>query len=82
LRMVWQVVKCVSIPVIGIGGIMNAGDALEFMVLGARAVQVGTANFVNPRATTDILEGMQEYLRYNNIKDVNEVIGTFNEGVF
>ena len=82
LRMVWQVVKCVSIPVIGIGGIMNASDALEFMVLGARAVQVGTANFVNPRATTDILEGMQEYLRYNNIKDVNEVIGTFNEGVF
>ena len=82
LRMVWQVVKCVSIPVIGIGGIMNAGDALEFMVLGARAVQVGTANFVNPHATTDILEGMQDYLRYNNIKDVNEVIGTFNEGVF
>ncbi len=82
LRMVWQVVNCVSIPVIGIGGIMNAGDALEFMVLGARAVQVGTANFVNPHATTDILEGMQEYLRYNNIKDVNEVIGTFNEGVF
>jgi dihydroorotate dehydrogenase (NAD+) catalytic subunit len=82
LRMVWQVVKCVSIPVIGIGGIMNAGDALEFMVLGASAVQVGTANFVNPHATTDILEGMQEYLRYNNIKDVNEVIGTFNEGVF
>ena len=82
LRMVWQVVKCVSIPVIGIGGIMTAGDALEFMVLGARAVQVGTANFVNPHATTDILEGMQEYLRYNNIKDVNEVIGTFNEGVF
>ena len=61
---------------------MTASDALEFMVLGARAVQVGTANFVNPRATTDILEGMQEYLRYNNIKDVNEVIGTFNEGVF
>ncbi|MEQ8203804.1 MAG: dihydroorotate dehydrogenase [Smithellaceae bacterium] len=82
LRMVWQVVKCVSIPVIGIGGIMTASDALEFMVLGARAVQVGTANFINPRATTDILEGMQEYLRYNNIKDVNEVIGTFNEGVF
>jgi len=82
LRMVWQVVKCVSIPVIGIGGIMNAGDALEFMVLGARAVQVGTANFINPRATTDILEGMQEYLRYNNMKDINELIGTFNEGVF
>lgn len=80
LRMVWQVVKRVSIPVIGIGGIMNASDALEFMVVGARAVQVGTANFVNPRATTDIVEGMQDYLRCNNIKDINEVIGTFNEG--
>ena len=80
LRMVWQVVKRVSIPVIGIGGIMTAEDALEFMVVGARAVQVGTANFINPRATTDILEGMQDYLRYNSIKDVNEVIGTFNDG--
>ncbi len=79
LRMVWQVVRRVSIPVIGIGGIMTASDALEFMVVGARAVQVGTANFVNPHATTDILDGMQDYLRYNNIKDVNEVIGTFNE---
>lgn len=80
LRMVWQVVKCVSIPVIGIGGIMNASDALEFMVLGARAVQVGTANFINPRATTDILEGMQEYLQDNNIKDINEIVGTFSPG--
>lgn len=80
LRMVWQVVKRVSIPVIGIGGIMTASDALEFMVLGARAVQVGTANFVNPRATTDILEGIEEYLQDNNIKDINEVIGTFHEG--
>ncbi len=80
LRMVWQVVKCVSIPVIGIGGIMTASDALEFMVLGARAVQVGTANFINPRATTDILEGMQEYLQDNNIKDINEIVGTFSPG--
>lgn len=80
LRMVWQVVKRVSIPVIGIGGIMNAGDALEFLMLGARAVQVGTANFINPRATMDILEGMQNYLQNNNIKDINKMIGTFNEG--
>jgi len=80
LRMVWQVVKCISIPVVGIGGIMTASDALEFMVLGARAVQVGTANFVNPRATTDILEGMQEYLQDNNIKDINEIVGTFSAG--
>ena len=80
LRMVWQVVKRVSIPVIGIGGIMTAADALEFLMLGAKAVQVGTANFINPHATTDILEGMQNYLRQNNIKDINEFIGTFNEG--
>lgn len=80
LHMVWQVVKRVSIPVIGIGGIMTAGDALEFLILGARAVQVGTANFINPHATTDILEGMQNYLKNNNIKDINEMIGTFNEG--
>ncbi|MGV8059727.1 MAG: dihydroorotate dehydrogenase [Smithellaceae bacterium] len=80
LRMVWQVVKRVSIPVIGIGGILTAADALEFLLLGAKAVQVGTANFINPRATTDILEGMQAYLKNNNIKDINEMIGTFNEG--
>ncbi|OPY87253.1 MAG: Dihydroorotate dehydrogenase B (NAD(+)), catalytic subunit [Smithella sp. PtaU1.Bin162] len=80
LRMVWQVVKRVSIPVIGIGGIMTAGDALEFLVLGAKAVQVGTANFVNPHATTDILEGMCSYLKNNHINDINKFIGTFNEG--
>jgi len=80
LRMVWQVVKRVSIPVIGIGGIMTAGDALEFLVLGAKAVQVGTANFVNPHATTDILEGISSYLKKNNINDINKIIGTFNEG--
>ncbi len=80
LRMVWQVVKRVSIPVIGIGGILDAGDALEFLMLGAKAVQVGTANFINPYATTEILEGMQNYLRNNNLKDINEMIGTFNEG--
>jgi dihydroorotate dehydrogenase (NAD+) catalytic subunit len=80
LRMVWQVVSRVSIPVIGIGGIMTAADALEFLILGAKAVQVGTANFINPRATMDVLEGMQNYLKNNNMKDINEIIGTFNEG--
>jgi dihydroorotate dehydrogenase (NAD+) catalytic subunit len=80
LRMVWQVVKSVSIPVIGIGGIMTAGDALEFLLLGAKAVQVGTANFINPHATIDILEGIQNYLKNNNINDINKMIGTFNEG--
>jgi len=80
LRMVWQVVKRVSIPVIGIGGILNAGDALEFLMVGAKAVQVGTANFINPRATTQILAGMQNYLQNNKINDINKVIGTFKEG--
>jgi dihydroorotate dehydrogenase (NAD+) catalytic subunit len=80
LRMVWQVVKRVSIPVIGIGGIMTATDALEFLMLGAKAIQVGTANFVNPHATIDIIEGLQQYLLTNKIKNLNDIIGTFNEG--
>jgi dihydroorotate dehydrogenase (NAD+) catalytic subunit len=80
LRMVWQVVSRVAIPVIGIGGIMTAGDALEFLLVGAKAVQVGTANFINPHATMDILEGMQDYLQSSNIKDINQMIGTFNGG--
>jgi dihydroorotate dehydrogenase (NAD+) catalytic subunit len=78
LRMVWQVVKRISIPVIGIGGIMNTRDALEFLMLGARAIQVGTANFINPRATMDILSGLENYLQYNKIKNINDIIGSFN----
>jgi dihydroorotate dehydrogenase (NAD+) catalytic subunit len=78
LRMVWQVVKRVSIPVIGIGGIMKAEDALEFLMLGARAIQVGTANFINPRATMDILSGLENYLQCNKIKNINDIIGSFN----
>jgi dihydroorotate dehydrogenase (NAD+) catalytic subunit len=77
LRMVWQVVQRVSIPVIGIGGIMNAEDALEFLILGAKAVQIGTANFINPRTTLDVIEGMQNYLVDNKIEDINDIIGTF-----
>jgi dihydroorotate dehydrogenase (NAD+) catalytic subunit len=77
LRMVWQVVQRISIPVIGIGGIMNAEDALEFLILGAKAVQIGTANFINPRATLNIIEGMQSYLIDNKIEDINDIIGTF-----
>ena len=76
LRMVWQVVQRVSIPVIGIGGIMTAEDALEFLILGAKAVQIGTASFINPRATLDVIEGMQNYLIDNKINDVNEIVGT------
>jgi dihydroorotate dehydrogenase (NAD+) catalytic subunit len=77
LRMVWQVVQNVSVPVIGIGGIMTAQDALEFLILGAKAVQIGTANFINPRATIEVVEGIEEYLAVNKLKDVNDIIGTF-----
>ena len=77
LRMVWQVAQRVSIPVIGLGGIMTAEDALEFLIVGARAVQIGTANFVNPQATMEIVEGIRNYLVVNKIKDINEIIGTF-----
>jgi dihydroorotate dehydrogenase (NAD+) catalytic subunit len=77
LRMVWQVVQRVSVPVIGIGGIMTAEDALEFLIVGAKAVQIGTANFINPHATIEIIEGIENYLSANKIKDVNKIIGTF-----
>jgi len=77
LRMVWQVIQKVSIPVIGIGGIMKAEDALEFLILGAKAVQIGTANFVNPHATLNVIEGIKNYLIENKIKDINDIIGTF-----
>ena len=76
LRMVWQVAQRVAIPVIGIGGIMTALDALEFMVAGAKAVQIGTANFINPRATMEIIDGMRRYLQENNMKSINDIVGT------
>jgi len=76
VRMVWQVAQAVKIPVIGIGGIMSAADALEFMIAGAAAIEVGTANFVNPRATMDILEGIETYLIENNIAKIGDIIGT------
>lgn len=76
LRMVWEVVNRVSIPVIGIGGIMDGTDAVEFLIAGARAIQVGTANFVNPRVTMDILEGIDDYLIKHGIHDINDLIGT------
>lgn len=75
LRMVWQVAKSVKVPVIGIGGIMSATDALEFMLAGATAVQVGTASFVNPGAAQEIAEGMETWLQEHNIADVKSLIG-------
>lgn len=76
LRMVWEVVNAVSIPVIGVGGIISARDALEFLIVGAKAVQVGTANFLNPCAASDIVADIEEYLSDKNIGDVNDLIGT------
>ena len=76
LHMVHQVVKSVSIPVIGVGGIMNYRDALEFFVAGARAIQVGTASFVNPRATLDILEGLEGYCSDKGIARIEDIMGT------
>lgn len=78
LRMVWEVVNKVSIPVIGIGGITSPSDALEFLITGAKAVQVGTANFINPRATVEIIEGIEDYLVTHGIHDVNDIIRTLN----
>jgi dihydroorotate dehydrogenase (NAD+) catalytic subunit len=76
LRMVWEVTRAVSVPVIGVGGIMNAHDALEFLIVGATAIQIGTANFINPHATMDVLEGIQSYMVENDIADIHDLIGT------
>jgi dihydroorotate dehydrogenase (NAD+) catalytic subunit len=78
LRMVWQVVQAVHIPVIGIGGIMTASDALEFLIAGARAIQVGTASFVEPTAVSEILSGIESYLERHGTKNINELIGSLN----
>lgn len=75
LRMVWQTAQNVKIPVIGIGGIMTAKDALEFLIAGAVAVQVGTANFINPHATIDIIEGIEAFLMERKIADLADIIG-------
>lgn len=75
VRMVWQVAKRVSIPVVGLGGIMNADDALQFIMAGATAVQVGTANFVNPRATVDIIDGITDYMTRHDVADIADLRG-------
>ena len=76
LRMVWQVAQAVKVPVVGVGGIMGAQDALEFIIAGACAVQVGTANFVNPKVTMEIIDGISDYLVQKGISSIQEVIGT------
>jgi dihydroorotate dehydrogenase (NAD+) catalytic subunit len=79
VRMVWEIRKKVKIPILGIGGIMNAKDALEFLIAGASAVQVGTANFMNPAACEEILEGLQNFMREEKIRDLKEIIGSVKE---
>ena len=75
LRMVWQVASNVSIPIIGIGGIATAEDAIEFFLAGATAIQVGTANFINPQATEEIIEGIELHLSKNGIASIGDIIG-------
>ena len=76
LRMVWEVAQVVKVPIIGIGGILKAADAMEFLIAGASAIQVGTANFINPHATTDIIDGIEAFLAERNIDKLSDVIGT------
>lgn len=75
LRMVWQVARAVQIPVVGLGGIMNATDALEFMMAGATAVEIGTANFIDPAVTVKVIDGMNAWLDDHGVKDIHEIIG-------
>ncbi len=75
VRMVWQVAKAVKIPVIGLGGIMNGRDAIEFMLAGATAVEIGTANFIDPAVTIKVVDYMEDYCARHGINDINEIIG-------
>jgi dihydroorotate dehydrogenase (NAD+) catalytic subunit len=75
LRMVWQVAECISLPIIGIGGITTPEDAIEYMLAGACAIQVGTTNFINPKASEEIILGIEAYLRKNCLASVQDLIG-------
>ena len=78
VRMVYEVKQAVKIPVVGLGGIMNADDAVEFMIAGATAVAVGTANFINPMATIEILDGLAAYMKLHEIEDIASLTGTMH----
>jgi dihydroorotate dehydrogenase (subfamily 1) family protein len=75
IRMVYQVANAVKLPIIGMGGVTNAEDALEFIMAGATMVAVGTANFINPCTTSEVVDGIEEYMKQYNIKDINDLIG-------
>ena len=75
LRMVWQCSKAVSVPILGMGGVTTGTDAVEFMLAGATAVAVGTANFMNPQSTVDVIDGIIDYCEEQGVNDVNDLIG-------
>lgn len=75
VRMVWQVHKAVNIPIIGLGGIMSGRDAMEFILAGATAIEVGTANFINPKITVEIVDYMNQYCQRHGVSDINQLIG-------
>lgn len=79
LRMVWQVAKAVNIPVVGLGGICNAHDAIEFLMVGATAIEIGTANFIDPQVTIKVRDGINEWLDSHGCKSVKEIIGTLED---
>lgn len=76
VRMVWQIAKAVKIPIVGIGGITTAEDALEFIIAGATAVAIGTANFVNPRVSLEVVEGIAEFMRREKLSSIKELVGS------
>lgn len=78
VRCVWQVAKAVNIPVIGLGGIMNAKDAIEFFLAGASAIEIGTANFIDPTVTVKVAQGIDEWLAQHGCKSVSEIVGQLN----
>jgi len=80
LRMVWEVAQKVKVPVIGMGGIMTARDAIEFLIAGASAVAVGTANFVDPAVSAEIARGIEAYCKEHKIRDIKELVGSLKTG--
>jgi dihydroorotate dehydrogenase (NAD+) catalytic subunit len=80
IKLVWEAAKAVQIPIIGMGGIQTAADAIEFLVAGATAVAVGTANFYEPQTALKVVAGIREFMEQNGIRDVRELIGSVQTG--
>ena len=74
--MVYQVAQAVKIPVLGMGGIVNGDDAIEFMLAGASAISIGAGNFINPYTSVDTVTGIENYMKKHNIEDINDIVGT------